>query len=114
MIDVEPLDQNGKRLFQLPIAELNENNRRIEELLPIDKYDWLCFDKIYRPVQIYSESDKNIHFFKNYEDMHYGLVQLHIDCMDVFSYFTSQIIAAMVKCIKRSIDQLKQRTNLIK
>lgn len=46
--------------------------------------------------------------------MYYGLTQLHTDCMDIFSYFNSQIIVAMVKCAKASLERLKKRANLAK
>lgn len=46
--------------------------------------------------------------------MYYGWTQLHIDCMDIFSYFNSQIIVAMVKCVKASLERLKMAANLAK
>lgn len=50
-VQVSDRDENNKRKFQLPF---NENAAadlmRKEELLPIDKYDWINFEKLYKPV----------------------------------------------------------------
>lgn len=49
-IEVADYDEKGNRKFQLPLDEINDDNRRREEALPIDKYDWILFDKIYKAL----------------------------------------------------------------
>lgn len=52
--------------------------------------------------------------FRDYEDLYYGLTQLHNDCMDLFSYFNAQLVTAMIKCTQSSLECLKNRTKLSK
>ena len=49
-IEVAELDEKGNRRFQLPLDQITNENRRREEALPIDKYDWISFDKIYKAL----------------------------------------------------------------
>lgn len=50
-VQVSDLDENNKRKFQLPFNEnATPEFMRKEELLPIDKYDWINFEKLYKPV----------------------------------------------------------------
>ena len=53
-IDVPEVDESGKRKFTLPFSEINDSNRRAEEQKPVDKFDWVSFDKLYKAV-MYSE-----------------------------------------------------------
>ena len=55
-INVPEYDDRGKRKFQLPAEMITEENRRSEEQKPIDKYDWISFEKLYKPVA-YSEGE---------------------------------------------------------
>lgn len=60
-IEVNSYDDRGHRVYMLPINEITDANRRKEELLPIDKYDWLTFDKIFHPVMVYPDSERYTH-----------------------------------------------------
>lgn len=53
-IDVPDVDEHGKRKFMLPLKEITEANRRVEDQKPVDKYDWVSFEKLYKAV-MYSE-----------------------------------------------------------
>lgn len=67
-IEVNSVDERGNRVYMLPLNEINNLNRRTEEAMPIDKYDWLSFEKIFHPVMVYPESEKSHHckFYFNY------------------------------------------------
>lgn len=60
-IEISQVNRKGVRQFQLPLEEQTAENKRKEELLPIDKYDWLSYDKIFRPVAIFAESERSYH-----------------------------------------------------
>lgn len=60
MIEVKDTDENGETLLQLPQASQNDANFRDELRKPIDKYDWLSFNKISRPV-FFPESERFLH-----------------------------------------------------
>lgn len=45
-VKISEFDESGKRRFQLPLEDQDEMNYRTEELKPLDKYDWIHFDKI--------------------------------------------------------------------
>lgn len=45
-VKISELDESGRRRFQLPLEEQDETNYRTEGLKPIDKFDWIQFDKI--------------------------------------------------------------------
>lgn len=50
-VQVSDRDENNKRKFQLPFDEnATADVMRKEELLPINKYDWINFEKLYKPV----------------------------------------------------------------
>lgn len=50
-VQVPDRDENNRRKFQLPFKETTHPVIiRQEELLPIDKYDWINFEKLYKPV----------------------------------------------------------------
>lgn len=57
-VEVDTLDENGKRVFSLPDDEINENNWRTELKMPVNKYDWLSFEKIFQTVFIYPEIER--------------------------------------------------------
>lgn len=59
-IKISELNRNGQRQFQLPKNEITEENKRAEEWLSIDKFDWLSFEKIFRPVMEFSEAEKSV------------------------------------------------------
>lgn len=52
------VDENGKRLFALPLDQINDENWREELQMPVDKFDWVDFGNIFQSVFIYSESDR--------------------------------------------------------
>lgn len=65
---------------------------------------------------IWKESDKNtgiiVSFctvFKDYDDLQYGIKQLHSDCMDLFNYFTLLVLNSMIKSSKQAYDQIRER-----
>ena len=49
-VDVSDVDEDGQRVYQLPQDQIDSDNIRVEELMPIDKYDWICFENIYKAV----------------------------------------------------------------
>lgn len=57
MIDVKDTDENGERLTQLSSTNQNDSNYREELRKPINKYDWLSFNKINRQV-FFPESER--------------------------------------------------------
>lgn len=56
---IKETDEHGNRIFSLPDEQINEQNWREELKLPIDKFDWICFEKIYQNVFIYPETERN-------------------------------------------------------
>lgn len=42
--------------------------------------------------------------FKDYDELQYGLEQLHSDCMDIFNYFILQILDGMIKNTKKTYE----------
>lgn len=130
LVHIEPVDRHGDRLFRLPRNEINDDNWKKEFQYPIDKYDWLIFEKIFQQVFQYPESKRslctiimhnldetleyysfNIFFlivFANYEHIEYGIDELHKDCRNLFSYFNSEILDAMVTNVVKSLQHLKQ------
>lgn len=60
-IEIGPNNRKGIRQFQLPLDQQTADNRKKEEALPIDKYDWLSFDKIFRPVAMFPDSERSYH-----------------------------------------------------
>lgn len=56
--EVKAVDEHNRRLFSLPSSEINDDNWRTELKLPIDKYDWIIFDKIFQPVFIQPKTEK--------------------------------------------------------
>lgn len=56
---ISEMNRKGQRQFQLPLAQHTPANHRKEEMLPIDKFDWLSFEKIYRPVASFNESERS-------------------------------------------------------
>lgn len=104
-------DDSGK--FQCPPSMLNDNNWRYEVIKPIDKYDWVSFDKIYKAVGYASPEDNEKLVFEDYSGLIYDVSQLHIDCMELFAYYNHRMIAALVKSTKRSMEFLRTRSNLI-
>lgn len=40
-------------------CQIDDSNWRIELKKPVDKYDWIAFDKIFQSVFIYPESERN-------------------------------------------------------
>lgn len=103
-------DKSGK--FKLPLSEIDDNNRRFEELKPINKYDWLSFDKMFSPVGYASPDENEINVFKDYDGLNYDVVLLHIDCVELFAHYNHRMIAVLAKSTKRSMELLKARSSL--
>lgn len=59
MADIAPVDIKGNRVFRLPESEINETNWREELKMPVDKYDWINFEKIFQPVFIHSANERH-------------------------------------------------------
>lgn len=55
---IDEVDKNGKRVFALPLDQINDDNWRVELQMPVDKYDWLDFSNIFQNVFIYSENER--------------------------------------------------------
>ncbi|XP_026846872.1 dynein heavy chain 8, axonemal [Drosophila persimilis] len=114
LLDFDQTDSKGRRVFQLPPEKLNDSNWRTEGFLPIDKWDFIQFHKIYRTIYLAPEDVLKTLQFRNYENIRYELHHLRNDCMDLFSYYNSKIILALVAGSKRSLDFVRQnilRTN---
>uniref|UniRef100_A0A1I8M6Y8 AAA+ ATPase domain-containing protein n=1 Tax=Musca domestica TaxID=7370 RepID=A0A1I8M6Y8_MUSDO len=109
LLDFGPLDSKGRRVFQLPPDKINDSNWREEGNMPIDKWDWIQFQKIYRTIYLVPEDILRTLQFKNYENIRYELHHLRNDCMDLFSYYNSKMILALVGCSKRSLDYVRQK-----
>lgn len=60
MIEVSDTDENGERLLQLSCNLQDDSNFREELRKPIDKFDWLAFNKISRQV-FFPESERFNH-----------------------------------------------------
>lgn len=52
--------------------------------------------------------------FRDFEDMYYGLGQMHTDAMDVFSHFNSQLLATLARSSRLSLEKLRKYTNTSK
>lgn len=59
LIEFDALNRKGQRQFQLPLSEITPENWRKEEALPIDKFDWISFEKIFRPVAVFPDSERS-------------------------------------------------------
>ncbi|KAG5675719.1 hypothetical protein PVAND_005600 [Polypedilum vanderplanki] len=103
-------DNSGK--YQLPYSKIDESNRRFEEIKPINKFDWLSFDKIFKAVGYATPEDNEINVFKDFDGLHYDVTLLHIDCMELFAYYNHRVISVLAKCSKRSMEILKTRSYL--
>lgn len=103
-------DDSGK--FQLPANQITNANWRLEESKPINKYDWLSFEKLYKAVG-YATSEENESFcFKEYDGLKYDVTLLHIDCVELFAFYNHKVIAALAKSTKRSMELFKKRSNI--
>lgn len=107
---VPDYDESGK--FQLPRNKITDSNWRVEEYKPIDKYDWLSFDRLHKAVGYATPEENEELCFREYAGLKYDVTLLHIDCVELFAYYNHSIIAALVKCTKRSMELLKKRSNI--
>lgn len=103
-------DDSGK--FQLPRNKITDVNWRAEETKPIDKYDWLSFDKLYKAVGYATAEENEVNCFMEYDGLKYDVILLHIDCVELFAYYNHKIIAALARCTKRSMELLKKRSDI--
>lgn len=58
LTEIKETNKNGERLLRLPFEQVTEENRREEYKLPIDKYDWLSFERIFQETYQYPESER--------------------------------------------------------
>ncbi|EDS37982.1 ciliary dynein heavy chain 5 [Culex quinquefasciatus] len=112
-IEVAETDERGNRKFQLPLEQIDDENRRREEALPIDKYDWISFDKIYKALAYPSVEMHLKSLFQDYTGLNYDVTLLHIDCMELFAYFNHRIIAVFVRMVKTALEKLRNRIKLV-
>jgi dynein heavy chain len=98
--------------FQLPLEEINDRNRRIEEVKPINKYDWISFEKIFKNVGYASPEDNVQLCFNDYDGLNYDVTLLHIDCVELFAHYNHRMIAVFAKSVRRSMELLKVRSNV--
>lgn len=110
IIHVSDVDDHGRRKFQLPYSQIDETNWRIENPKPIDKYDWISFEKIYKAVSFPAPEEQDKMRFKDYDGLKYDVTLLHIDAMELFAYYNQRMIAALVRCTKTSLEHLKDRS----
>lgn len=108
LLEFDPIDSKGRRVFQLPSDKLNDSNWRTEGSLPIDKWDFIVFSKINRTIYLAPDDQLKSLQFRNYENIRYEHHHLRNDCMDLFSYYNSKIILALVAGSKRSLDFVRQ------
>lgn len=109
LLEFGEYDYKGRRNFQLPASQLTDENWKHESTLPIDKWDWIRFEKIYRTVYLPSDDICEAMRTKNYETTRYELFHLHYDAMDLFSYYNMKMINTLVYCSKKSLDLIKTR-----
>ncbi|XP_013102946.2 dynein axonemal heavy chain 8 [Stomoxys calcitrans] len=109
LLEFGPTNSMGRRVFQLPPEEINESNWRAEGAMPVNKWDWIKFDQINRAIYLVSDDILRTLQFKNYENISYELHHLQNDCMDLFSYYNSKMILALVACSKRSLDYVRRK-----
>ncbi|XP_062548437.1 dynein axonemal heavy chain 8 [Armigeres subalbatus] len=112
-IEVAVFDEKGNRKFQLPLDQITDENRRREEVLPIDKYDWISFDKIYKALAYPSPEMHRKALFQDYTGLNYDVTLLHIDCMELFAYFNHRVISIFVRMVKASLEKLRTRIKLL-
>lgn len=108
-IDFPEVDHRNRRVFQLPLEEINDENWRYEATLPVDKYDWILFDRIYHTVWFPSDTVRKKLCFKDYENINEDMFTFRVDCMDLFSHFNNKMIAALAHSSKQSLDILRKR-----
>lgn len=108
--DIPDYDDSGK--FQMPQDKIRDNRelKRIEDFKPINKYDWLSFDKIHMAVGYPSEEENKTNCFKDYDGLNYDVTLLHIDCVELFAYYNHRIVATLVKTTIKSMEKLKTRS----
>ncbi|XP_055386175.1 dynein axonemal heavy chain 8 [Condylostylus longicornis] len=107
LLDVPPFDYKGRRVFALPLDQITAMNWKIEGEMPVNKYDWIQFDKINRPVFFPTEENRLTMCSKSFETIRYEYATLRNDCMDIFAYNNSKMITALVQCSKKSLELIK-------
>ncbi|KFB36573.1 AGAP007675-PA-like protein [Anopheles sinensis] len=113
-IEVSDRDDHGNRIFQLPLDQINNENRRREEQLPTDKFDWVRFDRLFKtPTNPTPEAHLEA-LFRNYGTLNYDVPTLHIDCMELFAYFNNRLANVFVRMVKSSLEKLRSRLELIR
>uniref|UniRef100_A0AAG5D7L6 AAA+ ATPase domain-containing protein n=1 Tax=Anopheles atroparvus TaxID=41427 RepID=A0AAG5D7L6_ANOAO len=113
-IDVPEHDDRGNRIFQLPLDQINDGNRRREEQLPTDRFDWVRFDRLFKtPTNPTPEAHLEA-LFRNYGTLNYDVATLHIDCMELFAYFNNRLANVFVRMVKSSLEKLRTRLELVR
>lgn len=112
-IEVKDYDENGTYIYQADV--ITESNFRVEETKPIDKWDWIKFDKIGQAGFTASQKQREKMVFKDEGDnFHYEQMQLHADAMELYNFFYGGLITSLTKCTAQSLNALKVRSNLTK
>lgn len=57
-ISISQYNRKGVWQFQLPKDQINVENWRREEVKPLDKFDWISFDRVIRPVATITEAER--------------------------------------------------------
>lgn len=102
--------ESGK--YQLHPNLVDESNWRDEEKKPIDIFDWLSFEKLYKPVGYAPPEENEKYCFEDYKGLKYDVTLLHLDCTELFAFYNHKMIAALVACTIRSMELLKKRSNV--
>lgn len=109
--EVFDIDDYGKRKYQLAPEQIDDTNWRYEIVKPINKYDWINFEKIFKAVAFPSPEDLEMLVFKDYDGLKYDVTLLHIDCMELFAYYNNKFLLALIRCTKNSLEMLSDWTD---
>lgn len=108
--DVSEVDEYGRRKFMLPPEQIDESNWRVEHPKPIDKYDWISFEKISKVVSFPSAEDMEVLVFKDWDVLKLDVTLLHIDCMELFAYYNQRFMSSLIRCTRSSMEELRDRS----
>lgn len=104
------IDDQGRSKFMIPYEDIDDQNWRTELPKPVDKYDWISFEKIGKAVSYPGPEEHERLRFKDYDGLKYDVTLLHIDCMELFAYYNQRMIGALIRCTKSSLENLKEHS----
>uniref|UniRef100_A0A336MB49 CSON013031 protein n=1 Tax=Culicoides sonorensis TaxID=179676 RepID=A0A336MB49_CULSO len=110
IIRVLDVDSCGNNKFMISFEQLNDKNWRTELTKPINKYDWISFKKIANMVYFPAPEEFEKFRYSNYNEFYYDVSVLHIDCMELFSYYYQKLIGGLVRCTKSSLEKFKEHS----